>query len=539
MAEITCRRFGATLTDDQVVSLLRPSFRSLHDPYLYEGMDRAAKRLAEAVQKREPVVVYGDYDVDGTTATALLVDSLAALGVDAQWRIPHRTADGYGLSDRGVEIIRECAGSLVIVLDCGVTAVEQIAALTSEGREVIVLDHHEPGPQLPEALALLDAKRPDGGYPFPGLSAVGVAFKLLQALCDVLGIPPGALLLRALDLVAVGTAADIVPILDENRVLMRYGLRQLERNPRPGLRALMNVARLTGRKLTTASIVFGIAPRINAAGRMGSAERAVRLLLSRDEGEAMALALELNGINRQRQTLDQQVLDAARAEAEVQVKAGARALVLAHRDWHPGIIGIVASRLVEEFYVPTVMICAQSPLGRGSGRSVDGFDLHGALKACAHMLVAFGGHVKAAGLTIEPERISAFRDAFQQVAAERLSDEMLRPRLSLDAEVELREVNLDLVAAVERLGPFGPENMRPVLVSRRVRAISDPVVLKGAHLRAEVEQDGAVRGIIGFNFAWAAPLLDGPVEIAYVAEEDRWQGRSRLQLRLKAIRPSE
>lgn len=539
MAEIICRRFGERLADDEVDALLHPAFRDLHDPYLYTDMERAAKRIAEAVRDREPVVVYGDYDVDGTTATALIVEALETLGVKAEWRIPHRTTDGYGLSDRGANLIRQCAGSLVIVLDCGVTAVEQIKALTDEGRDVIVVDHHEPGPQLPDALAVLDAKRPGDSYPFGGLSAVGVAFKLLQALCDVLGAPQSMLLLPGLDLVAVGTAADIVPILDENRILMRHGLRRLKRNPRAGLRALMNVARLTGRKLTTSSIVFGIAPRINAAGRMESADLAVRLLLCRDVREATTLALELNRLNRRRQLLDQEVLDAARAEAEVEVKAGARALVLAHEEWHPGIIGIVASRLVEEFCVPTVLISAQAPLARGSGRSIDGFDIHSALKACGQTLVEFGGHVRAVGLTIEPGRIPEFREILQRIANELVTDDMLSPRVHVDAEVDLRDVNVELVAALEKLGPFGPGNMRPVLVSRGLRAIADPVILKEAHLKAEVEQEGAVREIIGFDLAWAAPLFDSPVDIAYVAEEERWQGRSRLQLRVKAIRPSE
>ena len=539
MAEIMWRRLGPRLTDDQVETFLHPHFRDLHDPYLYTGMRRAAQRLAEAVQNREPVALYGDYDVDGTTAIALLVEALQTLGIQVEWRIPHRTTDGYGLSDRGVQLLRECPGSLVIVLDCGVTAVEQIATLTGEGREVIVVDHHEPGPRLPDALAVLDAKRSDGGYPFDGLSAVGVAFKLLQALGDVLGLPPGALLLPGLDLVAVGTAADIVPVRDENRVLMRYGLRRLKRNPRPGLRALLNVSGLTGRRLTTSSIVFGIAPRINAAGRMGSADAAVRLLLSRDQKEALSLAMELNRINRQRQMMDQQVLDTARAEAEKQIAQGARALVLADPDWHPGIIGIVAARLVEEFYLPTVMIAVREPVGRGSGRSIEGFDLHSALGECADTLVGYGGHVRAAGLSIMPDRVPAFRERFQQVAAQCLTDDLLYPRIHLDAEVRLHEVNLGLVAALEKLGPFGPENMRPVLVSRGARAIADPIILKGVHLKAEVEQEGAVRQIIAFNHAWAAPMFDGPVDIAYVAEEDIWRGSSRLQLRVKAIRPAK
>ncbi|HQK21352.1 MAG TPA: single-stranded-DNA-specific exonuclease RecJ [Candidatus Latescibacteria bacterium] len=550
VAEILLRRVNnpdsPAARDDAIARFLNPSFRHLHDPYLYNGMHRAVERICRAVVNREQVSVYGDYDVDGTTATALMVEALQTLGVPVEWRIPHRTADGYGLSDRGVELLRDTAGTLVIVLDCGVTAVEQIATLTREGRDVIVVDHHEEGETLPNALAVLDAKCARCTYPFPGLSAVGVAFKLLQAVCDALRVPPGRILIPGLDLVAVGTAADIVPVIDENRVLMRFGLRRLRKSPRPGLRALLQVAGLAGKELTTSSIVFGLAPRINAAGRMGSAETSVRLLLTQDEDEARSLARELNQLNRDRQGRDQDVFDSAHRQAEEQVAQGARALVLADERWHPGIIGIVAARLVEEFYLPTVMITGSTPFARGSGRSIDGFDLHAALGACANTLIGYGGHIKAAGLSIDPQRIPEFRQCLQQVAAERLTDDLLSPRLYLDGEARLSDITPEYLKAVARLGPFGPDNMQPVLVSRHVRAISDPVIMKDAHLKVEVEQEGVTREIIGYGFKWAAPLFYdaanrsvSAVDIAYVPEENVWRGKSKTQLRLKAVRRSD
>ena len=539
VAQIILRRLERKPTDEEIRRYLRPRFDHLHDPYLLDGMSEATKRLADAVYAREPVVIFGDYDVDGTTATALLAEALQRLGVPVEWRIPHRTTDGYGLTDRGVELVCASQGSLVILVDCGITATDQIARLKAAGRDVIVVDHHEPGPELPDALALLDPKLPGSRYPFDGLAAVGVAFKLLQALCDALGLPPDELLLPGMDLVAVGTAADIVPIRDENRVLMRLGLRVLQRNARRGLRALIKTAGLAGVRLTTSSIVFGLAPRINAAGRVRSADTAVRLLLTEDEREARALASELDQNNRERQQMDQRTLEEARELAEGYVAAGAQALVLADPDWHPGVVGIAAARIVEGFGLPAVLISLQEPVGKGSGRSVYGFDLYSALAECADDLVSFGGHSMAAGVNIRPDQVDAFRRRFNDVAAARLTDDMVRPRLELDAEVALADVTADLLRQIELLGPFGPENMRPVLVSRGVRAASPPQVLKEKHLKLRVAAGEAVRDAIAFDQADAKPLCAGRVDIAYVAEENRWQGQTRLQLRIKAIRAAE
>ena len=537
-AEILRRRVGAEAGDEEVARFLHPALADLHDPYLFTGMREAVTRLADAVMAREPVTIYGDYDVDGTSSTAFVAEALAELGVPVTWRIPNRMTDGYGLSDRGVDLIRECPGRLVVLLDCGVTAVEEVEALAREGREVIIVDHHEPGPRLPQAVAVLDAKRADGGYPFDGLAAVGVALKLVHALGDVLGVPQGHLLARGMDLVALGTAADIVPIRDENRVLMRYGLRRLEQSPRPGLRALIDVAGLDGKELTTSHIVFGLAPRINAPGRLKSADAAVRLLMTRDEREARMLAGELNRENRERQQLDRRILDAARCEADAQIAAGARALVLADAAWHPGIIGIVAARLVELYALPTVLVALQDPVGRGSGRSVPGFDLYAALGECADTLESFGGHVRAAGLSIRSEQIDTFRARFQEVAAARLTDDMLRRRLVVDAVVPLGEVTRELVRQLDWLGPFGPENMRPVLASLGVHAVAPPVILREEHLRVRVQDGRTVRNAIAFGQAASAPLFAGPVDIAYVAEEEAWRGERRLQLRIKAVRPA-
>ena len=477
VAEVLWRRLSggdAELSEETVERFLFPHFRDLHDPFLFTGMREAVDRLARAVTNRESVTVYGDYDVDGTSATALLVEALRTLGCPVEWRIPNRETDGYGLSERGVEMVMSCQGDLVVVLDCGVNSVEEIAALSAAGKDVIVADHHEPGPSLPDAVAVIDAKRADGGYPFTGLAAVAVTFKLVQALGDALGVPPAKLLMPALDLVAMGTAADIVPMRDENRTLMRMGLRRLREHPRPGLAALINVGGLRGQRLSTSSIVFTLAPRINAAGRLGSANVVVDLFLTKDQRVAVSIAQQLNRSNRQRQGIDQQVLGEARARAEEQAAAGAKALVLDDEEWHPGIIGIVAARLVEEFYLPTIMISRMQPLSRGSARSIEGFDLVSALDACDQHLVSHGGHVKAAGLSVEPEKIDAFREAFHEVAAERIEDEMLYRKLEVDAEIPLADATPETLKDIDRLGPFGPDNMRPTLVSRGLYAASTP-----------------------------------------------------------------
>ena len=536
VAELIAGRLGDGTDESAIDRFLNPRFEYLHDPYLMNGMHDAVTRLAQAVYEGETVTIFGDYDVDGTSSTALLVSTLSALGVPTEWRIPHRETDGYGLSDRGVELVQETSGKLVITVDCGVTSIDQIAVLTGIGRDVIVLDHHETADRLPDAVAVLDPKRRDCAYPFDGLAAVGVTFKLVQALEDVLGITPGTLTLPALDLVALGTAADIVPIVDENRVLMRAGLRRLSQNPRVGLAALINVAKIGRRGITTSGIVFGLAPRINAAGRMGSASTAVRLLLASDDAEAFPLAQQLADANRIRQTEDRATLEAAVAEAEEQVNHGARALVLADASWHPGVVGIVAARLVERFGLPTIMIALTDPVGRGSGRSIDGFDLHAALGECADMLEGYGGHVKAAGLSISADNVAAFRERFQAVAEREVTDELLHPKQPIDVVAELGDVTLDTVAEIERLGPFGPDNRRPVILTKSVRAAAPPEILKGAHLKVEVYQQGAVREIIGFNMADAVPLFENPVDIAYVPEPNTFLGNTRLQLRVKAIR---
>jgi single-stranded-DNA-specific exonuclease len=538
-ASLVVDRLGCDADDDTIRRFLHPRFKHLHDPYALAGMTDAVDRLVRAIYDREPVTIFGDYDVDGTCSTTMLVSTLSRLGVQTEWRVPHRETDGYGLSDRGVELVRETAGRLVITVDCGVTSVDQVDALNADGRDVIIVDHHEPAERLPEAVAVLDPKRKDCSYPFDGLAAVGMTFKLIQALEDVLGTPPGTLTLPVLDLVALGTAADIVPMRDENRVLMRAGLRKLSKSPRTGIEALISVAGLDTDHMTTSSVVFGLAPRINAAGRMGSAGVAIDLLLSDDYSEALDIARTLDAANQERQAEDKRTLEAATLEAEEQIAAGAKALVLADADWHPGVVGIVAARLVERFYLPTVMIVPGEPVGRGSGRSVEGFDLHAALGECADHLEGYGGHVRAAGLSIATDKVPAFRERFQQVAAERLDDEMLRPRQKVDVVASLDEVSMEMIGEIERLGPFGPENRRPVFLSRGVTAAAPPEILKRTHLKGDLRAGSAIHEFIAFGMADRAELFDGPVDISYVPELNTFRGRTRMQLRVKAVRAAE
>jgi single-stranded-DNA-specific exonuclease len=532
---------------DTARAFFRNGLETLHDPFLMRDMDRAAGRLASAIRQGERVLVYGDYDVDGATSTALMTRFLRDNGVDAQFFIPNRFRHGYGLCREGLDRAVEIGAQLVVALDCGVTAVEEAAYARRIGLDLVVCDHHEPGAVLPDALAVLDPKRPDCSYPFDGLSGCGVGFKLVQAVLSLLDRPAEEAY-AYLDLVAVSVACDIVPIMGENRVLMRAGLERLARAPQTGLAALAQVIRVDLRSATSSSIVFQIGPRINAAGRLEDASIAAELLLEEDPDRAIALAERLEALNLRRRELDQATRDEALEMAEGFMAALPLSLVLHGEGWHPGIVGITASRVAEHFGRPTVLLTSSDEgQAKGSARSVRGVDLHAALSACADLLTRFGGHAHAAGLALPVENIPALRERLESTVSATVTAADLEPELELDATLALETIDERFWRVLKQFDPFGPDNPKPVFWGTDLRVVGQPT-LCGAdkkHLRMRVAQKqggGPSYPVIGFNLAERLPAalsslrVGRPMELAFVIEENVWNGRASLQLRAEDVR---
>ena len=518
---------------------LDPGLSDLFDPFAISHMDIAVDRVIQALKANEKIMIYGDYDVDGITGTALMFLVLNRLGATVSYYLPNRLVEGYGISEDGLLEAEKRKINLLISVDCGITAVEEVIAARNKGIDCIITDHHEPGDKIPKAQAIVNAKIDGPNNPGFELSAVGVAYKFAQALYRRLGQDETELE-QHLDLVALGTAADIVPMVGENRILTKFGLQQIARTTKPGLKALIFVAGLMGQRIGTGQVVFILAPRINAIGRLGDAQQAIKLLTTKDESMAHAIARILNAENKRRKDIDEQTLLEALEQIEQNVDMNRdRAIVLASRGWHQGVIGIVASRLVERFHRPTVMIAIDGLEGKGSARSIPGFHLYEALKECESELIRYGGHKYAAGLSILPEKIESFRKLLNSVSTRMLSDEDLIPKLDIDAELDIETVNDELVHTLEKFSPFGPQNMRPVFVSYAVEIIGTPHVVGNNHLRFRVRKGDKIVDCIGFNLGdflkqmSFRPIL---VDIAYVLEHNYWNGSNRIQMRLKAIR---
>lgn len=524
----------------------RPSPDHLHDPLLMRDMDRAAGRLAEAIQQGERVLVYGDYDVDGTTATALMTGFLRERGVDAHYFIPNRFEDGYGLGPAGIDRAAEIGAGLIVALDCGITAREEADYARRKGLDLIICDHHKAPDVLPDAVAVLDPKRPDGTYPFDELSGCGIGFKLIQATLTRLGAAPEEAN-DWLDLVALSTASDLVPLNGENRVLMAEGLKRLREQPRLGLQKLAEVARIDLACCTSTQILFNLAPRINAAGRLGDAGRAVELMLATDPEQAAELAQRLEAINQERRTLDQETQLEAFRLAERQLTARTRHAVVLHRPhWHLGVIGIVASRVVERFYRPAIMLCTIGDEVKGSARSIGGVNVYHALQACSDLLVRFGGHDYAAGLTLREADVPVFQQRFDEAVGERATPEVFHPVIDVDAVLDLRELDDRFWAVLKQFAPFGPNNLAPTFHAEQLEVVGEPrtVGKEGKHLKFGVRspQGGASRDVIAFRMAHHLPtLVDSrrlgrPLELLFSIEENTWRGRTSLQLKARDLR---
>jgi single-stranded-DNA-specific exonuclease len=530
---------------DQAKDFFRPTLAQLHDPFLMRDMDVAVQRLNEAISNREKIMVYGDYDVDGTTAVALVYGFLKQYHHHLAYYTPDRYAEGYGISMQGVDWAAQNDVRLIISLDCGIKAHRPILHAKNLGIDFIVCDHHRPGDTLPEAAAVLDPKRDDCPYPYKELSGCGVGFKLLHAFSLSNNIPEHHLL-NYLDLVAVSIAADIVPITGENRVLAFFGLQKLNNNPSPGLKALADLADLRG-EVEVTNIVFGIAPRINAVGRVAHASHAIKLLLAEQPAEAVSLAAVANSNNEERRGHDNNItaeaLQMIEAEADEPLR---RSTVLFKNDWHKGVIGIVAARCIERFYRPTVILTQSHDKATGSARSVAGFDIYEAIAECADLLDQYGGHMYAAGLTLPLDKVEAFQHRFEQVVAQQIRTEHLTPQIDVDLELGFDQINFKFFNVMQQMAPFGPQNMQPVFTSRRVMSEGQPRVLKDIHLKMGLRQLGENGHLgvgfdaIGFNLAHFYPLVaqGKPFDICYTINENEYKGRKNLQLVLKDIKPS-
>lgn len=518
-------------TFEKARAFFRPTLDLLHDPLLMDGTDRAVSRIIRARELREKILLFGDYDVDGTTGSAMLLLFLKSLGLDVLLHIPDRIKEGYGISRTGIDRGKAFGATLMIAVDCGITAVDQVKYAGSLGMDVIICDHHEPNDTLPSAYAVLDPLKPGCPYPFKSLCGCSVAFKLIQALSKEVGDVSGPE--QYLDFVALATSADIVPLVDENRTLVKLGIDAINASPRPGIKALIDGARLDPGTITTGQIVFVIAPRINAVGRLGDAMRAVNLLTCTNEAEAVSLAQVLEEENRNRRKIDEDTFIKAQELVEnfldIETPDLVGAIVLHDEQWHPGVIGIVASRLVEKYYRPTVMMTTVDGVVKGSARSVEGFDIYQALKRCEDKLLQFGGHKYAAGLAVAVDRLDEFRETFNAVVRELLTEDLRNPQIKIDTELALGELTPRFVRILHQFAPFGHRNPRPVFLTRNVEVSGAPRVVGKGHLRFKVREGALTFDAIGFNLGHLIDRIEPGrrnLDIVFSVEETEWNSSS-------------
>ncbi len=525
---------------DQAYQFLHPSLSHLHSPLLMKDMDKAVDRVLQALSRREQVLIYGDYDVDGVTSTAILILFFQTLQFPHRYYIPHRIEKGYGLHLDSVVKFAQQGVKLIITADCGISDMDAVKKAQEMGVDVIITDHHEVPEKIPPACAVLNPKQRDCSFPFKSLAGVGVIFNLIIALRAELRergawkdaeIPN---LKRYLDLVAMGTVADLVPLLDENRIFVRFGLEELTQGNRLGPRVLKQACGLKDGIITAGNIGFKMAPRINAAGRLGEAQRAVELLVTQELREAEEIARELNLENSRRQRLEEDILTEIMGWIEEDKHLLQRSsLVFSSQSWHPGVIGIVASRLVEQYYRPTILISLDGNRGKGSGRGIEGFDIYEGIKMCSPLLVNFGGHRFAVGLTIERERIEAFRDRLEELVSQSYKPSDFIPKIRIDSEVTLPLIDRNLIEELTLLAPFGPSNPKPIFCSGELR-VRDSKVVGENSLKLRVEED-AVHDAIGFQMGHLHPLESQRIRIAFVPQINEWQGMKNIQLELKDV----
>lgn len=527
----------------QAKAFFRPAINSIYDPFLINGMETATTRVIKAITENELICIYGDYDVDGTCATALMYMFFKELGANVDFYIPKRLSEGYGISKFGVEFVKSKGTSLLISVDCGITAIEETQLANELGMDVIICDHHQPKEEIPNAHAILDPLKPNCNYPFKYLSGAGIAFKLAQGVAERIG--KRELPLKYLDLVALAASADIVSLTDENRVLVKEGLSQINNLPRPGISALIKSSHLEPGDLTSGQIVFTIAPRINAVGRLGDAERAVKLLITENIDEAIKLAAVLESENYERRKIDEdtffQALDIVEGSLDLDKNL---AIILHEESWHPGVIGIVASRLVEKYYRPTIMLTTVDGVAKGSARSTSNFNIYQALKKCEDLLIHFGGHQSAAGLAVEVDKIDNFRSKFNQIVKETIGEDEFLPEVHIDTILKFSDLTPKFFKVIDQFAPFGPGNMRPVFLAENLSVEGKPRFVGNNHLIINLKQNGFDRVLdcIGFNMGEMCDVLSknhSPIEAVFSIDKYTKDGKTFPQLKLKDLHINE
>ncbi|MBD5260851.1 MAG: single-stranded-DNA-specific exonuclease RecJ [Bacteroides sp.] len=534
-------------TPEDAVGFFSPSLDDLHDPFLMPDMDKAVERLNRAMGAKERIMIYGDYDVDGTTAVALVYKYLQNYYSNIDYYIPTRYEEGYGISRKSIEYAVENDVKLVVVLDCGIKAIDEIAYAKQLGIDFIICDHHVPDEELPPAVAILNPKMPGSPYPCPHLSGCGVGFKFMQGFAKSNGLGNHNELDSLLDLVAVSIAADIVPIVGENRIMAYHGLRRLNSNPNLGLRSIIRLCKLTNKDITISDVIFKIGPRINASGRMQSGMEAVGLLVTRDLHDAYQRGAEIDQYNKDRKELDKKITDEANEliENNVNIVHGKRSIVIYNKNWHKGIIGIVASRLTELYYKPSVVLTYANGMATGSSRSVQGFDIYSAVNSTRHLLENFGGHTYAVGLSLKEENIKEFSRLFEEYVAKHIQPNQLCPQLDIDADITFADITPDLVAWLKKFNPFGPGNQKPVFRTRHVFdfGTSKLVGKNLEHIKLELEDDSTSRVIsaIAFNMAPYFEHIHAhkPIDICYTIEQNKHHHAESIQLMIRDIRISK
>lgn len=524
------------VNDDDVRIFITPTRDDFHDPFLFTGMDLAVERIIEAINNKEKILIYGDYDVDGITSTTVLKKYLMDMGIPVDTYIPNRLHEGYGLNKNAIDTIKERNIDLIITVDCGISAIEEVDYAVSLGMDVIVTDHHEVGEKLPNALAVIDAKRKDNTYPFRSLAGVGVVFKLIQALSIKLEIKPEEYL-KYLDLVCVGTISDIVPLEGENRTIAKLGLMLIKVTRNLGLRELIKSSGY--KEIDSNTISFGVAPRINACGRMGHEEEALKLFLAEDLESATQITKELNEYNTLRQSTEKAIYEEAVQEIDRNHLDEKNSIVLGGKGWHHGVIGIVSSKVTDKYYKPSILLSFEDDIAKGSGRSVPGFDLYEGLTKCEDLLEKYGGHSMAVGLTLKKENLEKFKERFEQIAKEKNIKELV-PIIYIDDELKLKDINMDLVKSLSILEPFGEANKVPLFLIRNLKIDSIRALSEGRHLKLTLRDENFVINAIGFELGYLAEeyRIGDRIDVVGTLEINSFNGFSSIQINMKDIRKS-
>ncbi len=524
------------IEEEQIEKFLKPKRSDFYNPYGMPDMNIAVERIMKAIENKEKTIIYGDYDVDGITSVTVLKSFLEERGLHVGVYIPNRLEEGYGLNKKAVEYIAEQKYSLMITVDCGISAVEEVEYANQLGIETIVTDHHEPGNELPNAIAVVDAKRKDNQYQCRNLAGVGVVFKLIQAIGIKMGLEEKEYL-KYLDIVCIGTISDIVPLTDENRVIVKLGLKLVEQTRNLGLKSILQASGYN--KIDSVTISFGIAPRINACGRMGHQEEALNLFLSKDINEVNELTQKLNEYNKTRQEIEKRIYKDATTQIEEQGLANKNTIVLMGKNWHHGVIGIVASKITEMYFKPSILLCEEDDLGKGSGRSIPGFDLYEALTECKESINRFGGHAMAVGINVKKDKLEEFKEKLEQISKEKNIEEIV-PILKIDAQISLDEINKEIVNSLRKLEPFGEENKNPLFVFKNLKIDSIRALSEGKHLKLTLKDNKNIVNAIGFNLGDFANeyRIGDKIDVVGNLEINSFNGVDNIQINIKDLMKS-